>query len=91
MLNITKLIDQELIDKKQNAIYDYKFQTTMRDAPWFDWMDKPGYFEVKDEYIQEIHSWIMSTKNNSIKQYSIYVPCFRTKKSICRRIWYRIY
>ena len=33
-----QLIEKDLISsKKHNAIYDYFFQTTLRDAPWYEW------------------------------------------------------
>lgn len=66
-MNISKLIQENKIDKEQHAIFDYKFQTTMRNAPWYEWLDKPGFFEVLDEYIVTIDKWIHSTKRNTIK------------------------
>ena len=66
-IEIKDLIRSNHISKDQHAIYDYKFQTNMRDAPWYKWLNKPGYFECKDEYITEIHKWIHSTELNTIK------------------------
>lgn len=63
---INELIEKKLLTKEQRAIYDYKFQTNMRDAPWNEWLDQSGFFECKDEYLKEIDNWIKSTKNNSV-------------------------
>jgi len=62
------LINENLITKnQQGAIYDYKFQLSLKDAPWSEWLSKPGYFECKNEYLEKIDSWIHSTKNNIVK------------------------
>jgi len=63
---IKELIKKDLLTKNQRAIYDYKFQINMRDAPWYEWLDKSGYFECRDEYINTIDTWIKSTKLNTI-------------------------
>lgn len=65
-MDINDLYKKGLLTKDQKAIYDYKFQTNMRDAPWKEWLDQPGYFECRDEYIKKINDWIHSTKKNSI-------------------------
>ena len=65
-MSIEKLIDNGLLSNKHQAIYDYKFQTNIRDAPWHEWLDKPGYFECKYEYISTIQKWIHSSTLNSI-------------------------
>ena len=62
-----ELIEKELIShKKHNAIYDYFFQTTLRDAPWYDWLDQPGYFEVADEYKERMTDWIVDNDFNTV-------------------------
>jgi len=66
MIDINELIEKGLISNRHAAIYDYKFQTNMRDAPWYNWLDKSGYFECKDEYLKTIHNWINSTSLNSV-------------------------
>jgi len=65
-MNIKELIKAGLISNDQRAIYDYKFQTNMRDAPWYEWLDTSGYFECRDEYLIAANNWIHSTKRNSI-------------------------
>ena len=60
------LIEKDLISNKHNAIYDYKFQTTLRDAPWSEWLDKPGYFEVADTYKERIVEWIKENEFNTV-------------------------
>ena len=60
------LIEKDLISNKHNAIYDYKFQTTLRDAPWSEWLDKPGYFEVADAYKERIFEWIHENEFNTV-------------------------
>ena len=61
-----ELIKKELILNKHNAIYDYEFQKALRDAPWKEWLDKPGYFEVAEEYKQRIHDWIHENEFNTV-------------------------
>lgn len=63
---INDLIKQGLLSTNHASIYDYAFQTNLRDAPWSEWLDQPGYFKCKDEYLRTIHDWINSTRLNSI-------------------------
>ena len=60
------LIEKDLISNKHNAIYDYKYQTTLRDAPWSEWLDKPGYCEVADAYKERIFEWIHENEFNTV-------------------------
>jgi hypothetical protein len=72
----SELIEKDLISsKKHNAIYDYFFQTTLRDAPWYDWLDKPGYFEVADEYKERITEWIHDNDFNTVTGLNQYKHC----------------
>lgn len=63
---IKKLINDGLLSKTHQSIYDYVFQTNMRDAPWYEWLNNSGYFECQDEYISTIQKWIHSTTLNTI-------------------------
>lgn len=67
---ILELIKKDLLSTKHNAIYDYKFQTNLRDAPWYDWLDHAKYFECRDFYLYTIDCWIRSTKLNAINDLS---------------------
>lgn len=61
---------EELLGKvfrnRHNAVYDPLFQTNLKEAPWEQWLSQPGYFEVKDEYIERFIDWIYSTKLNKM-------------------------
>jgi len=61
------MLDKDLFQTRHNAIYDPEFQTHLAEAPWNEWLSTPGYFEVRDEYLEKIHAWIYSTKRNSVK------------------------
>ena len=61
------MLDKELFQTRHNAIYDPEFQKHLADAPWKEWLSKPGYFEVKHQYLADIHNWIMSSKRNTVK------------------------
>jgi len=61
------MLDKELFRTKHNAIYDPEFQKHLADAPWKEWLSKPGYFEVRHQYLADIHNWIMSSKRNTVK------------------------
>jgi len=61
------MLDKELFQTRHNAIYDPEFQKHLTEAPWKDWLSKPGYFEVKHQYLADIHNWIMSSKRNTVK------------------------
>lgn len=64
---ITDYIKRGLITPdKHPALYDYQFQLNLANAPWNEWLSKPNYFNIYDEYIETITSWILSTKNNNI-------------------------
>lgn len=65
-MNIDVLIEQGLLSTKHAAIYDYLFQTNLRDAPWYEWLDQHGYFECKNEYIETIQKWIHSSTLNVV-------------------------
>lgn len=51
---------------KHPALYDYKFQTSLAQAPWTEWLSNGPYFAIYDEYITNIEKWILSSKLNSI-------------------------
>ena len=59
------LIGTKFLDKHA-AVYDFKFQEALKNAPWVEWLSKPGYFECKEEFLECIHGWIHSTKLNSV-------------------------
>lgn len=61
------MLDKELFQTKHSAIYDPEFQKHLADAPWKEWLSKPGYFEVRHQYLADIHNWIMSSKMNEVK------------------------
>ena len=61
------MLDRELFQSRHNAIYDPEFQKHLADAPWKEWLSEPGYFEVRHQYLADIHNWIMSSKRNSVK------------------------
>ncbi len=61
------MLDKKLFQTRHNAIYDPEFQKHLANAPWKEWLSKPGYFEVKEEYLEKIHAWIHSTKLNEVK------------------------
>lgn len=64
---ITDYIEKGLITPdKHPALYDYQFQLNLANAPWNEWLSKPNYFDIYDEYIETIANWICSTKNNNI-------------------------
>ena len=39
----------------------------LAEAPWKEWLSKPGYFEVRHQYLADIHNWIMDSKMNKVK------------------------
>ena len=63
----------ELIGKvfrnRHNAIYDPLFQKSLKEAPWEQWLSEPGYFEVKDEYIERFMDWVYLTKHNKLTDF----------------------
>ena len=61
------MLDKDLFQTKHNAIYDPEFQKHLAEAPWKEWLSKPGYFEVRQEYLKKIHEWIHSTEANVVK------------------------
>jgi hypothetical protein len=64
---VNDYISKKLITPdKHPALYDYQFQVNLSDAPWNEWLSKPNYFDVYDEYIDTFVKWITSTKNNTV-------------------------
>lgn len=61
-----ELIEKNLLQTRHNAIYDYQFQKALHDAPWQEWLSKPGYFEVADAYKERFTSWIMDNEYNRV-------------------------
>ena len=61
------MLDKELFQTKHSAIYDPEFQKHLADAPWKEWLSKPGYFEVRHQYLADLHNWHMSSKLNEVK------------------------
>ena len=61
------MLDKDLFQTKHSAIYDPEFQKHLAEAPWKEWLSKPGYFEVRKEYLEKIHKWIHSTELNVVK------------------------
>lgn len=53
--------------EKHPSLYDPEFQKNFYNAPWKEWLSKPGYFEVYDEYVEKFEKWILSSKNNSFQ------------------------
>ena len=41
------MLDKDLFQTKHSAIYDPEFQKHLAEAPWKEWLSKPGYFEVQ--------------------------------------------
>lgn len=65
---INEYISKNLITPdKHPALYDYQFQKNLADAPWNEWLSKPNYFDIYDEYIDTFIKWIHSSKNNKIR------------------------
>ncbi len=65
-MTIKELVDKQLIAYNQKAIFDYKFQTNLRDAPWYEWLNKDHFFECRDDFLEATNKWIHSTKLNTI-------------------------
>ena len=61
------MLDKNLFQTKHSAIYDPKFQKHLAEAPWKEWLSKPGYFEVRHQYLADIHNWITNAKMNTVK------------------------
>lgn len=51
---------------KHPALYDYNFQKSLASAPWTEWLSNGPYFEIYDEYLTNIESWIHSSKLNMV-------------------------
>lgn len=66
MINNQKLLLNDLFQHRCNAIYDPEFQKHLANAPWTEWVSKPGYFEVTDEYIKKFSEWICSGVQNKL-------------------------
>lgn len=65
--NVEKYVDTGLITlNKHPALYDYDFQKSLAAAPWNNWLSNGPYFEIYDEYLSTIESWIRSSKLNMI-------------------------
>lgn len=64
---MTIKLDKDLFLTKHAAIYDPKFQERLYNAPWKEWLGQSGYFDVKDEYLTDIHNWIHSSTELKIK------------------------
>jgi len=60
------MLDKKLFLTKHAAIYDPEFQRRLWEAPWQKWLGQPGYFEVKEEYLEAIHNWIHNSKINKV-------------------------
>ncbi len=61
------MLDKNLFQTKHSAIYDPEFQKHLAEAPWKEWLSKPGYFEVRHQYLADIHNWIMNAKMTTVK------------------------
>ena len=60
------MLDKKLFQTRHNAIYDPEFQKHLANAPWKEWLSKPGYFEVKEEYLEKIDAWLHNSENNTL-------------------------
>lgn len=63
---IQRLLDANLIKNSHASVYDYQFQKTLANAPWHEWLSKPNYFEVKEEYKIKFKEWLLNNKFNNI-------------------------
>jgi len=55
-----------LFTNKHHAIYDVNFQKSLQEMPWQQYLKNSGYWECKEEFLERIHNWIMSTELNTI-------------------------
>jgi len=66
MHNLEPASLQRLLSTKHNAIFDYSYQVTLKNAPWSEWLSTPGFFDVAEEYKQVIIKWISENTVNTI-------------------------
>jgi hypothetical protein len=65
---IEEAIHNNLITpEKHPSLYDPEFQKNFCNAPWKEWLSRPGYFDVLDEYLETFENWIVESKNNSVQ------------------------
>ena len=55
-----------LFQDRHNAIFDPKFQKSLSEMPWSDEFEGSGFWECKDPFLENIDTWIKSTKLNKI-------------------------
>tara|TARA_B100000073_G_C23714861_1_gene565576 strand:- start:411 stop:1334 length:924 start_codon:yes stop_codon:yes gene_type:complete len=60
------MLDKEVFLPDHKALYRAEYQKRIADAPWKEWLSKPNFFMVRDEYLDKIHEWIHSTKLNKV-------------------------
>ena len=52
---------------KHHAVFDPKFQDSLRDMEWRKEFEAPGFWECKQEFLDTIHEWICATKLNTVR------------------------
>src|SRR5688500_3519170 len=62
-----KLIKDELLTQKTQAIFDYEFIKALQKMPIQEWLAKPAPFRCREEYLAYYDQWIQSAKLNSIR------------------------
>ena len=55
-----------LFKNRHNAIFAPEFQKSLYDMPWQEYLTNPGFWECKEQFDEQIHNWIISTKENTI-------------------------
>jgi|TARA_Y100000310_G_scaffold277058_1_gene294617 hypothetical protein len=64
------------------AVWEPKWQAVLSEAPWQQWIKDDDFFDCKDYFLEQMHSWIIKNDLNTINVTSIEPFRFYRKDSI---------
>lgn len=57
---------RELITARKHSVFDPLFTKALKEIPWAEWLEIPGPFLCREEFIFKMHGWIMGSQLNSV-------------------------
>lgn len=65
-MNREELEAKELISRKTNAVYDFRFIQLLKSLPWGEWYEQDRPLFCRERYLETIDRWIHQSKLNRI-------------------------
>ena len=65
-----------------HAVWEPKWQEVLSEAPWQQWIQEDDFFDCKEQFLEQMHSWIIENDLNTINATSLEAFRFLRRDSI---------